>query len=119
MPSPRKVSPAPSFSDFISSVNCRSTDEPSYVEKKLVQEVRILHDLCSVERRTEHRGVRVLAAQAAPHAAFDHGRDRIAAQRIGIVLTCDRPPPRTPDAPISPPPGILPPPPLPPPPPLS
>src|SRR5262249_54781610 len=41
---------------------------------------------------------RVLAAQAAAHAAFDHGGDRIAAQRIRVVLHRERRATREPDA---------------------
>src|SRR6185295_8232906 len=60
--------------------------------------VRVLHDFGPVEGRTEHRGVRVLAAQPATDAAVDHGRDRVAAQRIGVVLHGERRAAGQPDA---------------------
>ncbi len=60
--------------------------------------VRIADDLGAIERRTEHRGVRDLAAQPAADAALDHGRHRIAAQRIGIGLDRQRRAAGQPDA---------------------
>src|SRR5689334_4611306 len=86
MPSPWKVSPAPSLRDFISSVNWRSTDP----RKQFVPPGRVLNDFGAVEGRAQHRGVRVLAAQAAADAAVDHGGDRVAAQRVGVVLDGER-----------------------------
>src|SRR3989338_1208940 len=94
MPSPWKVSPSPRCSDSISLVNCRSTD----LEKELVPPGGVLDDFCAVERRAQHRGVRVLAAQAAADAAVDHRGDRVAAQRVGIVLDGERRAARKPDA---------------------
>src|SRR2546427_7307833 len=86
MPSPWKVSPSPRRSDSISLVNCRSTD----FMKELVPPSGVLDHFGAVERRTEHRGVRILAAKAAADAAVDHRRHRIAAQRVWIVLDGER-----------------------------
>src|SRR5438067_6993163 len=86
MPSPWKVAPSPRRSDSISLVNCRST-EP---RNQFVPPRGVLNDFRSIERRAEHRGVRVLAAQAAADAAVDHGGYRIGAQRIGIVFDGQR-----------------------------
>src|SRR5437773_10366 len=82
MPSPWKVSPSPRRSDSISLVNCRSTD----FVKEFVPPGGVLNDFGAVERRAEHRRVRVLAAKAAADAAVDHRRHRVAAQRVGVVL---------------------------------
>src|SRR5260221_1301507 len=98
MPSPWKVSPSPSFSDFISSVNCRSTEKLSHLEKQNIKDVWILYDFRSVERGAKNRGVGVLAAQAAAHAALDYGGHRVAAQGIGVVLEGERRAAREPDA---------------------
>src|ERR1041384_2778837 len=98
MPSPWKVSPSPSFSARISSVNCRSMPEVSHEENEAVPGVRVLHDFGRVERRTEPRGMRVFAAQAAADAAVDHGGHRVAAQGIGVVLDGERRAAREPDA---------------------
>src|SRR5262249_52226554 len=97
-PSPWKVSPSPSFSAWISSVNCRSTDEASYFEKKFLEKTGVLHDLGAIKRRAKHRGVRVLAAQPAADAAVDHRRDRVAAQWVGVVLDGQRRATGEPDA---------------------
>src|SRR4029077_11019193 len=94
MPSPWKVSPSPSFSARISSVNCRST-EP---RDELVPPGGVLNDFGPVKRGAEHGGVRVPAAQAAADAAVDHGGDRVAAQRVGVVLHGQRRAAREPDA---------------------
>ena len=56
----------------------------------LSHQVRVLDDFGAIEGRAEHRGVRVLAAQAAADAAVDHRRHRIGAQRIGVVLDGER-----------------------------
>src|SRR6185295_11337522 len=98
MPSPWKVSPSPSFSARISSVNCRSMDDSSQEKNEAIKKAWILNDLCPIERRAEHRGVRVLAAQAAADAAVDDGGDRVAAQRVGVVLHGERGAARKPDA---------------------
>src|SRR5690348_10636545 len=55
-----------------------------------VPHARVLDHFCAIERRTQHGGVRDLAAQAAADAAFDHARDRIGAQRIGRGLHGER-----------------------------
>src|SRR3954469_24178378 len=82
MPSPWKVSPSPSFSARISSVNCRST----HPRNKFVPPGGVLDHLGPIEGRAQHGGVGVLAAQAAADAAvYDRG-DRVAAQRIRVVL---------------------------------
>src|SRR5437868_8012851 len=86
MPSPWKVAPSARRSDSISLVNCRST-EP---RDQLVPPRRVLDDFGAVERRAEHRGVRVLAAQAATDAAVDDRRHRIGTQRIRVVLDRER-----------------------------
>src|SRR3954471_18186030 len=97
MPSPWKVSPSPSFSARISSVNCRSTERGSQEKNKTIEKIRILNDLRPVKGGAQHRGVRVLAAQAAADAAVDHGRDRVPAQGIGVVLDGERRAAREPD----------------------
>src|SRR5262245_26265092 len=94
MPSPWKVSPSPSFSARISSVNCRST-QPRY---ESVPPAGVLDDFRPVKRRAQHRGVRVLAAQAAADAAVDHRGDRVAAQGIRVVLDGEGRTAREPDA---------------------
>src|SRR5262245_64716747 len=94
MPSPWKVSPSPSFRARISSVNCRST-EPRY---ESIPPAGVLDHLCAVERGAEHGGMRVLAAQAAADAAVDHRRDRVATQRVRVVLDRERRAAREPDA---------------------
>src|SRR5256885_15735427 len=86
MPSPWKVAPSPRRSDSISLVNCRST-EPC---DELVPPGGVLDDFGAVEGGAEHGGVRVLAAEATTDAAVDHGRHRIGAQRIRIVLDRQR-----------------------------
>src|SRR5262245_43078405 len=98
MPSPWKVSPSPRRSASISLVNCRSTDEFPYPVNEPVPGRRVLNDLRPVKRRTKHRGMRVLAAQAAADAAVDHGRHRVAAQRIRVVLDRERRAAGEPDA---------------------
>src|SRR5205085_12071261 len=94
MPSPWKVAPSPRRSDSISLVNCRST-EPCY---ELVPPGGVLDHFGAIEGRAEHRGVGVLAAQAAADAAVDHRRHRIGAQRIGVVLDRQRGATGEPDA---------------------
>src|SRR3954468_23638679 len=86
MPSPWKVSPSPSFSARISSVNWRST----HPRNKFVPPGGVLDHLGPIEGRAQHCGVRVLAAQAAADAAVDHGSYGIAAQRIRVVLDGER-----------------------------
>src|SRR5256885_4149924 len=86
MPSPWKVAPSPRRSDSISLVNCRST-EPC---DELVPPGGVLDHFGAIKGRAEHRGMRILAAQAAADAAVDHSRDRIGAQRIRIVLDRQR-----------------------------
>src|SRR3954464_7807110 len=98
MPSPWKVSPSPSFSARISSVNCRSTEPGSQEKNKTVEKIWILNDLRPVKRGAQHRGMRVFAAQAAADAAVDHRRYGIAAQGIGVVLDRERRAAREPDA---------------------
>src|ERR1051325_9426473 len=94
MPSPWKVAPSPRRSDSISLVNCRST-QPRY---QLVPPRRVLDHFRAIERGTQDRGVRVLAAQPAADAAVDHRRDRVAAQRVGIVFHGERRAAGEPDA---------------------
>src|SRR5687767_9340683 len=69
IPSPWKVSPSPRRSDSISLVNCRSTHERPDAVHELVESAGVLDDLGAVERRTKHRRVGVLAAQAAADTA--------------------------------------------------
>src|SRR5918999_3738092 len=98
MPSPWKVSPSPRRSDSISLVNCLSMKHGSKFCSQLVQHRRVLDDFRTVKGRTQHRGVRVLAAKAAADAAIDHRSHRVAAQRIGVVLDGERRAAREPDA---------------------
>src|SRR5450631_3330692 len=55
-----------------------------------IPRVRILDHLAAVERGTQRRGMRILAAQPAPHAAIDDGRDRIDLQRVAALLQRQR-----------------------------
>src|SRR5207249_4657042 len=57
---------------------------------QLVPPRRVLDDFGAIERWAEHRGVRVLAAQAAADAAVDDRRHRIGTQRIRVVLDRER-----------------------------
>src|ERR1700704_3393419 len=98
MPSPWKTSPSPSRSDSTSLVNCLSTEETSRFENQRIKKTGVLYHFRPVEGRAKHRGVGVLAAQAAAHAAFDHGRHRVAPQGIGVVLEGERGAAREPDA---------------------
>src|SRR6478735_4571877 len=90
MPSPWKVSPSPSFSARISSVNWRSMEHASQEKNHTIEKAGILDNLGPVERGAKDRRMRVLAAQAAADAAVDDGRDRVASQRIGVVLHGER-----------------------------
>src|ERR1700674_238426 len=98
MPSPWKICPSPSRSGSTSLVNCLSTEETSHFENQRIEKAGVLYDFRPVEGGAEHGGMRVLAAQAAAHAAVDHRRHRIAPQGIGVVLDGERRAAREPDA---------------------
>src|SRR5690606_21698570 len=98
MPSPWKVSPAPSFSALISSVNCRSTKQIPQAMQQSIERGRVLHHFRAVEGRAKDGGVRVLAAQAAAYAAVDDGGHGLSAREVGVVLEGERRAGREPDA---------------------
>ena len=64
---------------------CSRDREP--LSSATVPQARVLDDFGAIERRAQHRGMRVLAAQAAADAAVDHVRHRVAPQRSGLSLT--------------------------------
>src|SRR3979490_2737504 len=107
MPSPWKTCPSPSRSDSTSLVNCLSTEEIPHFEEQRIKNPRVLDDFRPVEGWAEHGGMRVLAAQAAAHAAVDHRRHRVAPQGIGVVLEGERRAAREPDAGVVPRAGVL------------
>ncbi len=62
------------------------------------QRDRIVDDRGAIERRTQHRRVRDLAAQPAADAGVDHLGDRLGAQGIGVRRDGERRAARKPDA---------------------
>src|ERR1700682_3658771 len=107
MPSPWKTCPSPSRSNSTSLVNCLSTEEISHFENQRIKKTGVLYDFRPVEGRAEHGGMRVLAAQAAAHAAVDHRRYGVAPQGVGVVLDGQRRAARKPDAGVVPRAGVL------------
>src|SRR6185369_7349899 len=69
-------------------------EEADDARAQLLQEAieprRIEHELCAIERRTQHRRVRHFAAHATADTGVVHVRDRILSQRIGIGLDRQR-----------------------------
>ena len=71
---------------FMSAGRSASTTAPRRRGKQPLVPLRVLDHLGAVEARAQRGRMRVLAAQAAAHAAVDHRGHRIHLQRIGVVL---------------------------------